>query len=45
MHFSKKLGHLSPVGLEVLAFGSHCLAKFQPIFDCFMVKDYSLINS
>ena len=31
MHFSKKSGHLSSAGSEILAFGSHCLANFQPI--------------
>ena len=36
VHFSKKSGRLSPAGPEILAFGSHCSAKFQPIFDCFI---------
>ena len=34
--FSKKLGCLSPACPEVLTFESHCLAKFRPIFDCFI---------
>ena len=32
--FSKKLGRLSSVGPEMLAFGSHRSAKFQLILDC-----------
>ena len=37
MHFSeKKSGRLSSAGPEILAFGSHCSAKFQPIFDFFI---------
>ena len=36
VHFSKNSGRLSPAGPEVIAFGNHCLAKFQPIFDCFI---------
>ena len=35
MHFSKKSGRLSSAGPEILVFGSHCSAKFQPILDCF----------
>ena len=35
VHFSKRLGDLSSAGPEVLAFGSHCSAKFQLIFGCF----------
>ena len=38
MHFSKKSGRLSSEGPDVLAFGSHCLAKFQPILNCFIPK-------
>ena len=34
MHLSKNLGDLSSAGPEILAFGSHCLAKFQPISNC-----------
>ena len=36
MYFSKKPDRLSSVGPEILAFGSHCLAKFQTILDCFI---------
>ena len=36
VHFSKKSGCLSSAGPESLAFGSHSLAKFQPILDCFI---------
>ena len=36
MHFLKKVGRLSPVGPEVLAFGSYCSAKLQPLLDCFI---------
>ena len=36
MHFLKTLDHPSSVGLEILAFVSHCLANFQPILDCFI---------
>ena len=36
VHFSKKLGCLSSVGPDVLAFVSHCSANFQPILDCFI---------
>ena len=38
MHFSKKLGHLSSTGSEILTFGSHCSANFQLILDCFIPK-------
>ena len=38
VHFSKKSGHLSSMGSEILTFGSHCLANFQPILDCFISK-------
>ena len=31
--FSKKSGRLSLAGPEILAFGSHCSAKFEPILD------------
>ena len=34
MHFSKTSGRLSTAGPEVLAFGSHCSAKIQPVSDC-----------
>ena len=37
-HFSKKSGRLSLTGSEILAFGSHCSANFQPILDCFIPK-------
>ena len=36
MHFSKKPGRLSLAGRKILAFGSHSMANFQPIFDCFI---------
>ena len=36
MHFSKKSGRLSLAGSEILAFGSHCSANFQPMLDCFI---------
>ena len=35
MHFSKKSG-LSSTGSEILTFGSHCSANFQPILDYFI---------
>ena len=38
MHFSKKSGRLSSPGPEILAFGSHSSANFQPILDCFIPK-------
>ena len=38
MHFSKKSGLLSSTGSEILTFGSHCSANFQPILDCFIPK-------
>ena len=38
VHFSKKSGRLSLTGSEILTFGSHCLANFQPILDCFIPK-------
>ena len=37
MHFSKS-GRQSSTGSEILTFGSHCSAKFQPIIDCFIPK-------
>ena len=36
VYYSKTPGRLSSVGPEILAFGSHCLAKFQTILDCFI---------
>ena len=36
VHFSKKLGRLSSVGPEILAFVSHCLANFLAVMDCFI---------
>ena len=36
VHFSKKSGCLSSASPDILAFGSHRSAKFQPIFDCVM---------
>ena len=36
VHFSKKSGRLSSTGSEILTFGSHCSANFQPILDCFI---------
>ena len=38
IHFSKKSGRLSSAGSEILTFGSHCSANFQPILDCFIPK-------
>ena len=38
VHFSKNLGRLSSTSSEILTFGSHCSANFQPIFDCFILK-------
>ena len=38
MHFSKKSGRLSSTDSEILTFGSHCLANFQPILDCVIPK-------
>ena len=38
VHFSKKSGRLSSTGSEILTFGSHCSANFQPILDCFIPK-------
>ena len=38
MHFSKKSGRLSSTSSEILTFGSHCSANFQPILDCFIPK-------
>ena len=38
MHFSKKSGCLSSTGSEILTFGSHCSANFQPILDYFIPK-------
>ena len=38
VHFSKKSGRLSLTGSEILTFGSHCSANFQPILDCFIPK-------
>ena len=35
---SKKSGGLSSMGSEILTFGSHCSANFQPILDCFIPK-------
>ena len=36
--FSKKSGRLSSTGFEILTFGSHCSANFQPVLDCFIPK-------
>ena len=38
VHFSKKSGRLSSTSSEILIFGSHCSANFQPILDCFIPK-------
>ena len=38
VHFSKKSGRPSSTGSEILTFGSHCSANFQPILDCFIPK-------
>ena len=37
-HFSKKSGHLSSTGSEILTLDSHCSANFRPILDCFIPK-------
>ena len=37
-HFSKKSGRLSSTGSEILTFGSHFSANFQPILHCFIPK-------
>ena len=34
----EKIGCLSSTGSEILTFGSHCSANFQPILDCFIPK-------
>ena len=36
VHFWKNLVVYSSAGPKILAFGSHCLANFQPILDCFI---------
>ena len=36
--FTEKSGRLSSMGSEILAFGSHCSAHFQPILNCFIPK-------
>ena len=36
VYFSKKSGRLTLTGSEILTFGSHCFANFQPILDCFV---------
>ena len=36
--FRKKPGRLSSTVSEILTFGSHCSANFQPILDCFIPK-------
>ena len=36
--FRQKSGRLSSTGSEILNFGSHCWANFQPILDCFIPK-------
>ena len=33
VHFFEKSGSLSSAGPEILAFGSYCSVKFQPILD------------
>ena len=38
---SKNLVVCSSTGPKILAFGSHCLANFQPILDCF-IKNFKL---
>ena len=38
IHCLKKSGRLSLTDSEILDFGSHCSANFQPIFDCFIPK-------
>ena len=38
IHFSEKSGRLSSMGSEILDFGSHYSANFQPILDCFIPK-------
>ena len=48
MHFSKKTGRLSLAGPKILTFGSHSMANFQSILDCFIpnfkVKHQDLEN-
>ena len=34
----EKSGRLLSTGSEILTLGSHCLANFQPILDCFIPK-------
>ena len=41
MHFPKDLVVCSSVGREILAFGSHWLAKFQPILSC-LIPNFKL---
>ena len=36
MQFFEKSGRLSLEGPEILPFGSHCSANFQPILRCFI---------
>ena len=38
VHFSKTSSRLSSTGSEILTFGSHFSANFQPILDCFVPK-------
>ena len=38
VNFSKQSGRLSSTGSEILTFGSHCSANFQPILDYLMPK-------
>ena len=41
MYFSKRSDRLSSTGPEILAFGSHCSANFQPISNYF-IPDFIL---
>ena len=49
VNFSKQSGRLSSTGCEILTFGSHCSANFQPISDYFIPKSklqyYDLENT
>ena len=36
LHFSKKTGRLSLADPKILAFGSHSMANFQSVLDCFI---------
>ena len=38
VHFFKKISGRLSKGSEILTFGRHCSANFQPILDCFIPK-------